>query len=270
MSRTKTSAKSPMLLVLSLFAIARFGIGCGDSNTIIHVHGDAGTMDPDGGTTSDGGPPTDDGGTVADAGPGVDAGPPWNGGPLTCTTPGTYTNNYAGCGTERWIVKTGSDSQAGAIALTPTGTTIALLGALNGGKPYLNPPSSGRISPTETKLVFLRDVTIVLARLESDSDYHLGIQDPTFHTMIAEIPYPGGSGKCLDPGNPWSCLISRARAAADLALMPTAAGKNPSVLATIVGVPFYDFPHGQTDEAPNGIELHPVLAICFGRGCTPM
>ncbi|MEO6576176.1 MAG: hypothetical protein ABIP89_20140 [Polyangiaceae bacterium] len=262
--------KTSFLLVSSLLALGRFAIGCGDSNTIIHVHGDGGTAELDGGTAADSGGQTDDGGPVADAGPPPDAGPPWNGGPLTCTTPGTYTNNYGGCGSERWLVKTGSDSQAGSIALTPTATTITLLSALNGGKPYSNPPSSGRIAPTETKLVFLRDVTIVLARLESDSDYHLGIQDPTFHTMIAEIPYPGGNGKCLDPGNPWACLMSRARAAADLTLMPTASGRNPSAIATIVGVPFYDFPHGQTDEAPNGIELHPVLAICFGKGCTPM
>lgn len=260
--------KTPTLVVGSLLVVFSLGVGCSTSNTIIHVTGDGGSTDSDGGASSDGGT-TDDGSTVADAGPLPDAGPPWDAGPLTCTTPGNYTKNFGGCGTERWLVKTGSDSQASAIALLPTPTTITALSALNGGKPYNNPPNS-RISPVETKLVFLRDVTVVLVRLESDSDYHFGIQDQSFRTMIAEIPYPGGSGNCLDVGNPWACLISRARAAADAALMPTAAGKNPGVQATIVGVPFYDFPHGQTDEAPNGIELHPVLAICFGRGCTPM
>jgi hypothetical protein len=29
--------------------------------------------------------------------------------------------------------------------------------------------------------------------------------------------------------------------------------------ATILGVGFFDFLHGQTGVAPNGIELHPVL-----------
>jgi hypothetical protein len=29
--------------------------------------------------------------------------------------------------------------------------------------------------------------------------------------------------------------------------------------ATITGVGFFDFPHGQTGHAPNDIELHPVL-----------
>ena len=166
-------------------------------------------------------------------------------------------------------MKTGADPQAATISLTPTETTIAALVALNGGKTYSSPPATSRISPDETKLVFLRDINLVLSRAESDSDYHLGIQDAAMNKMIAEIPYPGSNGKCLDVGNPWSCLISRARAAADTTLMPTSSGRNPGLVATIVGVPFYDYPHGQTDEAPNGIELHPVLAICFGKGCTP-
>jgi hypothetical protein len=31
--------------------------------------------------------------------------------------------------------------------------------------------------------------------------------------------------------------------------------------ARIVGVAFFDFLHGQTGVAPNGIELHPVLGF---------
>jgi hypothetical protein len=33
--------------------------------------------------------------------------------------------------------------------------------------------------------------------------------------------------------------------------------------ATVTGVGFFDFNHGQTGVAPNAIELHPVLG--FGR-----
>jgi hypothetical protein len=39
------------------------------------------------------------------------------------------------------------------------------------------------------------------------------------------------------------------------------------VPATLTGVGFFDFIHGQTGVAPNGFELHPVLSICFGLGC---
>ena len=217
-----------------------------------------GAIDNDGGMGVDGGAGKDSGLTLGEAGT-----------PLSCTTPAAYVNNYVGCGSERWIVKTGGDSQAAMISLTPRETTIAALSAMNGGRTYMSPPTTARVSPDETTLVFIRDVTIVLARAESDSDYHLGIQDATFRKMIAEIPYPGGSGKCLSTGNPWACLISHARAAADTALMPTSSGRNPGVIATIVGIPFYDYSHGQTDVSPYGIELHQVLAICFGQGCTP-
>jgi hypothetical protein len=37
----------------------------------------------------------------------------------------------------------------------------------------------------------------------------------------------------------------------------------------ITGVGFFDFIHGQTGVAPNGIELHPVLSISFGIETPP-
>ena len=35
--------------------------------------------------------------------------------------------------------------------------------------------------------------------------------------------------------------------------------------ALVTGVGFFDFIHGQTGVAPNGIELHPVLAFSHSR-----
>lgn len=252
------------LLVLGPLAFGAMFAACSSENTvIIHGGGDGGATMDDGGT-SDG-----DGGTGSDGGmPGVDSGPGYKGGPLSCAGIAAVVNNYMSCGTERWAVKVGEDAQAGAIVLTATASTITALTALNGGVPYNNPPQSSRVSPTEKSVVFLKDVTVVFSRLENDSDYHLGIQDSTFRTMIAEIPYPGGAGVGCVSGS-WECLVSRARAATDKALAPTSTGRNPGVIATIVGVPFYDFSHMQAYEAPNSIELHPVLAICFGKGCTP-
>jgi hypothetical protein len=29
----------------------------------------------------------------------------------------------------------------------------------------------------------------------------------------------------------------------------------------------FDSLHGQPGAAPNGVEIHPVLAVCFGKGC---
>ena len=239
---------------------------CSTQNTVvIHGSGDGGAMMGGDGGTSGG----DEGGTGSDGGmPGVDSGPGYTGGPLSCSGIAAVVNNYSGCGTERWTVKVGEDSQAAAIVLTATATTISALAAMNGGLVYSNPPATSRVAPTEKSVVFLKDVTVVYARLESDSDYHLAIQDGTFRTMIAEVPYPGATGVGCVSGS-WECLISHARAAVDKAIAPTTNGRNPGGIATIVGVPFYDFSHMQAYEAPNSIELHPVLAICFGKGCTP-
>ena len=37
--------------------------------------------------------------------------------------------------------------------------------------------------------------------------------------------------------------------------------KHVNLPATVTGVPFQDFPHGQIGHAPNYVEIHPVLKI---------
>ncbi|EWM11974.1 hypothetical protein [Kutzneria sp. 744] len=44
----------------------------------------------------------------------------------------------------------------------------------------------------------------------------------------------------------------------------TSSFKTANVPVTITGVGFFDFLHGQTGVAPNGIELHSVLDVQFG------
>ena len=181
-----------------------------------------------------------------------------SGAPITCPAPGTYTKNGGSCGSERWNIKTGTDSQASSISLAPKPNTIATLVALSaaGG-------GNSRESPTETTLWELKDVTLSMIKLESDSDYHMVLSDGK-HTMIAEIPYP-----TCDTGSAWACFISRARSEVDGKFSVSSSPQYPAQTVTVRGVGFFDFLHGQTGVAPNGIELHPVLQICFGQGCTP-
>ena len=176
-----------------------------------------------------------------------------SGGPITCPGPGSPMSGGS-CGTERWNVKTGTDSQAGSISLVPQTTTIAALRALpaNGG-------GGSRETPTETTLFELKDVTLTEWISESDSDYHLVLSDGSV-TMIAEIPSPSCTTSSV-----WACFISRARAEFESQNL----AHYPGLTVTVRGVGFFDFLHGQTGVAPNGIELHPVLQICFGQGCTP-
>src|SRR6266567_2015712 len=92
-----------------------------------------------------------------------------------------------GCGVERWSVKTGTDADAGLINLTSTTqTTIASLTSLSAPSTL---PANNRIQPTETT-VFQLHAMLTQYKLESDSDYHLVINDASGKTMITEIPNP--------------------------------------------------------------------------------
>lgn len=166
------------------------------------------------------------------------------------------------CGVERWSVKTGTDADVGLINLqSTTQTTIASLRSLPAPS---NLPANNRIQPTETT-VFQLQATLVEYKLESDSDYHLVIKDGSGNTMITEIPDPlcVGSSSPLKPG------IQNARAEFDARYTPNGNFQTANVPVTVRGVGFFDFLHGQTGVAPNGIELHAVLDVQFGTGGTP-
>src|SRR5260370_31921817 len=97
------------------------------------------------------------------------------------------SNLLAQCGVERWSVKPGTDADAGLVNLNaPMNTTIANMRAF----PTPNPiPANNRVSPAETTL-WVINATLTLFKLESDSDYHLVIQDASGNTMLTEIPAP--------------------------------------------------------------------------------
>jgi len=165
------------------------------------------------------------------------------------------------CGTERWQIKTASDANAGSIATRPVAGSIAMLTSY----PAQNGNDFDRIQPTELITYQLSDVSLLQFRAETDGDYHLVLSDGT-HTMIAEIPDPA----CVASTSPLAPAIAAARAQFDakhgpVAPTPTTTGETVSV----TGVAFFDVFHSQTGVAPNAIELHPVLSICFGAGCAP-
>jgi hypothetical protein len=163
------------------------------------------------------------------------------------------------CGVERWSVKTGTDADAGAITLNSiTQTTIAALDALPAPGTL---PANNRVQPTETT-VFRLAATLTQYKLEADSDYHLVLSDGAGHTMISEIPDPA----CVGAGSPLATGIAAARAQFDARYTPTGSFQIANVPVTLTGVGFFDFQHGQTGVAPNGIELHAVLNVAFGTG----
>lgn len=158
-----------------------------------------------------------------------------------------------------WIYKTGIDPQAGHVSLTPVATTIDELRAL----PAAPRPSEGRIAPVELTTYVLRDVELRLFQRALDGDVHLVLADEHGHTMIAEAAPPF----CTDAKSPWRDGIVAVRALVDREIPFVVMGWDHRTVS-LAGPGYLDFRHGQTGVAPNGIEIHPVMALCFGKGCT--
>src|SRR5438445_212198 len=166
---------------------------------------------------------------------------------------------FAQCGVERWSVKTGTDADVGLVNLnSSTNTPIAALRAPAAPNPI---PANNRVSPLETT-EWVLNATLTQFKLESDSDYHLILQDAGGLTMIVEIPSP----TCVGAGSPFLPGITNARNEFNAKFTATTSFQTANIPVQIKGVGMFDFLHGQTGVAPNGIELHPVLDVIFNPG----
>ena len=178
----------------------------------------------------------------------------------TAPAPITITVQSPTCGTERWAVKTGTDSLVGLVDLNnPVRTTVNALRSIP-APPVLNPnpPYDPRFVPTETT-VFVVNGIMTFYKLEDDVDYHIVLQDTVGNTMITEIPSPACDGST----GPFDAAVAAVRAKFDARFTATSTFQNANVPVQMKGVGFFDFLHGQTGVAPNGIELHPLLDISF-------
>jgi hypothetical protein len=166
---------------------------------------------------------------------------------------------FAQCGVERWSVKTGTDADVNKVNLnSPSSTTIAALRSPAAPSPI---PANNRVSPWETT-EWILNATLTQYKLESDSDYHLVLRDAGGLTMIVEIPSPS----CVGAGSPFLAGITNARNQFNARFTATTSFQTANISVQIKGVGMFDFLHGQTGVAPNGIELHPVLDIIFNPG----
>ena len=168
---------------------------------------------------------------------------------------GTQT---ATCGTEAWAVKTLSDSAAQQVDLRPGATTVTALAALHA------PGNIGTRMPGAEMHTWRVHVRLLWQKLEGDSDVHLILADAkTGRTMIAELPSPD----CVGAAAGVATQMAAARGALARACgPPTTSFTRLSGMATIVGVAFFDFPHGQRGASANQVELHPVLSFSPGPG----
>lgn len=165
------------------------------------------------------------------------------------------------CGVERWSVKTGTDPDASSVSFVSQSTTIATMRSWTAPSPI---PSNNRVSPFETT-VWTLNVNLLEYKFEDDSDYHLVLQDTSGNTLIAEIPNPG----CVGSGSPFAADIINARMKFNAMFTASTSFQFANVPVQITGVGMFDFLHGQTGVAPNGIEIHPVLDISFPTASAP-
>jgi hypothetical protein len=171
-------------------------------------------------------------------------------------SPAVVVHAQSACGDERWPVKVLADDDVASVNFAPVPETVADLVALPApdALPYRN-----RIAPVEFTTYTLT-VNLVEAKLEDDSDIHLVVADPqTADTMITELPDAADCALTTDPT--LSAAMQTARDAFVGTFGMPSADRFTAVngTATITGVGFFDFLHGQRGVAPNGIELHPVL-----------
>jgi hypothetical protein len=176
------------------------------------------------------------------------------------------------CGSWRRSVKQAFDSRIGEVDSTAVSTTVTGLSGLTTGKVTDADSDLPRQRGTAEERTWLlgtnAEVRPLYSRREADSDIHFVIQAvASGRTMIVEfVAYDCATS------SPYSSAIQRARFALYDYLnrcsngTATVAGetwsKYPSgARVTIRGIGFFDFVHNQVGVAPNGIELHPVLAF---------
>lgn len=162
------------------------------------------------------------------------------------------------CGSERWLVKTLQDETFSA-SLMASDPALATVGALRNLERPKKLDGKAR-APAERRYVYA-PVVIRGFKLETDGDFHLVVaaENQPSVTMIAEVPDP----RCANPR--YAPQFGAARTALAKLATPRAVGKmiwfqNPP-RAIVEGMVFFDKLHGQTGLAPNGVEIHPVLAL---------
>lgn len=166
----------------------------------------------------------------------------------------------AQCGKERWDIKDLNDAHAKKVNFTPVVRTVAQLLQL----PVVV-PTRNEARRSDERTTYRVHCELVRYKLETDGDVHMVIRDvhdPSAH-MIAEIPDPTcpdalAGGHAAEFQKARDALIKIVKKHPPLPRMQSI---HPPPKIEIVGVGFYDPPHGQSGMAPNDLELHPVIEL---------
>ena len=184
---------------------------------------------------------------------------------LVVFAPQAYAQNCGvHCGTERWKVKTLTDSTVANIDPTEVTKTIQWL------RTRVRPtslPDNTRLIGIETMTFKVRGKVKEFKReggSDGDRDFHVVLSQvgQPSKTMIVEFKDPACQRVCS------STFLEQMRQARqdfiDNVGQPTGSFKEPDedIVIEVIGVGFFDRPHGQRGRArPSGIEIHPVLSM---------
>ena len=161
------------------------------------------------------------------------------------------------CGLERWPVKTLSDLDAAKVDFHPKPTDVTSLRALVAPASL---PQDRRIAPTELE-TYAIEVEVQGFKLEDDSDIHVVVHPigKPGETMIVELAEATCNGAVASAQR--EAMQSARQSFTSVCGGPSKKFRPCAATLEITGVAFFDFLHGQTGVAPNGIELHPVLSV---------
>jgi hypothetical protein len=160
-------------------------------------------------------------------------------------------SSHKDTGEELWNLKVMRDHDVAAVNTKPNDATILSLNAIVTDDEKREDTDS-RMS-FEKQVVTVHNVLIREVIGEDDKDYHIVVQDPQGHHMIAEIPDPECKRASLSKFEP---QYSGARDS-----MNAYGNTFQHHLFDITGVLFRDRAHGQTGKADNNLEIHPVLKL---------
>ena len=161
------------------------------------------------------------------------------------------------CGVWRWPVKTGSDADRRKVSRTVRVTSIRHLRSLTAPSSFAG-HQSHRFRGVE-RHTWKLTTWLTQYREEEDGDIHLVLKNSAGKHMIAEIPL----GRCVSVRSLWKKQIASARASFARHLHVTTSWHHVHRKITLVGLGFFDEIHDVTGQAPNGIELHPVIRVSF-------
>jgi hypothetical protein len=167
------------------------------------------------------------------------------------------------CGTERWKVKTLTDTTR--VNIDPD----EVLKTINWFRTRTRPanlPNTRRLIGIETMTFRVRGKVIAYKReggAHGDRDFHVvlaQVNHPS-KTMVVEFTDPDCARVCS------SEFLEQMRQAREDFIekvgQPTGSFKEPeeTIVIEVVGIGFFDRLHGQRGMAPSGIEIHPVLSM---------